>query len=52
MQQLLALVSKELYFPNMKCRSGRSAVPGVSPGRGFLIPHGYLQPDKSEHSEV
>ena len=30
----------------------RSAVPGVSPGRGLLIPHGYLHTDKSEHSEV
>ncbi len=27
-------------------------VPGVSPGRGLLIPHGYLHPDKSEHSEM
>ncbi len=27
-------------------------VPGVSPGRGLLIPHGYLHMDKSEHSEV
>ena len=24
----------------------RSAVPGVSPGRGLLIPHGYLHPGK------
>ncbi len=32
--------------------TARSAVPGVSPGRGLLIPHGYLHPDKSEHSEV
>ncbi len=23
---------------------------GVSPGRGLQIPHGYLHPDKSEHS--
>ncbi len=30
----------------------RSAVPGVSPGRGLLIMHCYLHPDKSEHSEV
>ena len=29
-----------------------SAVPGVSPGRGLLTPHGYLHPGKSEHSEV
>ena len=29
-----------------------SAVPGVSPGRGLLIPHGYLHPDKSENSEA
>ncbi len=28
------------------------AVPGVSPGRGLLIPHGYLNPGESEHSEV
>ncbi len=32
--------------------TARSAVPGVSPGRGLLIPHGYLHPRKSEHSEV
>ena len=32
--------------------NGASAVPGVSPGRGLLIPHGYLHPDKSEHSEA
>ncbi len=32
--------------------TARSAVPGVSPGRGLLIPHGYLHPGKSEHSEV
>ncbi len=32
--------------------TARSAVPGVSPGRGLLIPHGYLNPGKSEHSEV
>ena len=32
--------------------TARSAVPGVSPGQGLLIPHGYLHPDKSEHSEV
>ena len=30
----------------------RSAVPGVSPGRGLLIPLGYLHPAKCEHSEV
>ncbi len=28
------------------------AVPGVSPGRGLLIPLGYLHPDKCEHNEV
>ncbi len=32
--------------------TARSAVPGVSPGRGLLIPHGYLHTGKSEHSEV
>ncbi len=32
--------------------TARRAVPGVSPGRGLLIPHGYLNPGKSEHSEV
>ncbi len=26
--------------------TARSAVPGVSPGRGLLIPHGYLHPEK------
>ena len=29
-----------------------AAVPGLSPGRGLLILHGYLHPDKSEYSEV
>ena len=28
----------------------RSAVPGVSPGQGLLIPHGYLHPGKRQHS--
>ncbi len=32
--------------------TARSAVPGVNPGRGLLIPLGYLHPDKCEHSEV
>ena len=32
--------------------TARSAIPGVSPGRGLLIPHGYLHPGKCEHSEV
>ncbi len=32
--------------------TARSAVKGVSPGRGLLIPHGYLHPGKCEHSEV
>ena len=32
--------------------TARSAVPGVSPGRGLLIPHGHLHPGKCEHSEV
>ena len=32
--------------------TARSAVPGVSPGRGLLIPHGYLHPGKCEHNEV
>ena len=30
----------------------RSAVLGVSPERGLLIPLGYLHPGKCEHSEV
>ncbi len=29
-----------------------ATAPGVSPGRGLLIPHGYLHPGKCEHSEV
>ena len=29
--------------------TARSAVPGVSPGRGLLIPLGYLHPGKCEH---
>ena len=32
--------------------TARSAVPGVSPGRGLITPHGYLHPGKCEHSEV
>ncbi len=32
--------------------TARSAVPGVSPGRGLLIPLGYSHPGKCEHSEV
>ncbi len=32
--------------------TARSAVPGVSPWRGSLIPHGYLHPGKSKHSEA
>ncbi len=32
--------------------TARSAVPGVSPGRGLLISFGYLHPGKCEHSEV
>ncbi len=32
--------------------TARSAVPGVSPGRGLLIPLGYLHPGKCEHNEV
>ena len=32
--------------------TARSAVPGVGRRRGLLIPHGYLHPGKSEHSEV
>ena len=27
-------------------------IPSQRPGRGLLIPHGYLNPGKSEHSEV
>ncbi len=26
--------------------TARNAIPGVSPGRGLLIPHGYLHPGK------
>ena len=32
--------------------TARSTVPDVSPGRGLVIPHGYLHPGKSKHSEV
>ena len=32
--------------------TAQSAVPGISPGRGLLIPLGYLHPGKCEHSEV
>ena len=28
--------------------TARSAVPGVSPGRGLLIPHGYLHPGEKD----
>ncbi len=31
---------------------GEGYFPGASPGRGLLILHGYLNPGKSEHSEV
>ncbi len=40
-----------LYNPEPTARKLR-AVPGISPGRGLLIPHGYLHPGKSKHSEV
>ena len=32
--------------------TARTAVPGVSPVRGLLIPLSYLHPGKYEHSEV
>ncbi len=32
--------------------TARSAFPGVSPGRGLLIPLGYLHPGKYVNSEV
>ena len=32
--------------------TARSAVPGVSLGRGLQIPLGYLHPGKCEHSKV
>ncbi len=32
--------------------TAQSAVPGVSLGRGLLIPHGYLHPENWEHTEV
>ena len=41
-----------LRWPFIPEPTARSAVTGVSPGRGLLIPHGYLHPGKSEHSEV
>ena len=41
--------NNKLFIPEP---TAPSAVPGVSPGRGLLIPHGYLNPGKSEHSEV
>ncbi len=40
-----------VFVPEPK-PTARSAVPGVSPGRGLLIPLGYLHPGKCEHSEV
>ncbi len=42
-------ISRETFSPRANCANRR---PGVSPGRGLLIPHGYLHPGKSEHSEV
>ncbi len=39
-------------YPFIPEPAAQSAVPGVSPGRGLLIPHGYLHPGKCEHSEV
>ncbi len=46
---LMKKVSEDFFIPEP---TARSAVPGVSPGRGLLIPHGYLHPGKCEHSEV
>ncbi len=40
------------WYRSIVSRRQRSAVPGVSPGRGLLIPHGYLHLGKSELSEV
>ena len=37
-----------IIFPEPTARS----VPGVSPGRGLLIPLGYSHPGKCEHMEV
>ena len=34
----------ETLLPVIPKPTARSAVPGVSPGRGLLIPHGYLHP--------
>ncbi len=48
----LFLVPEPTYVFLVPEPTARSAVPGASPGRGLLIPHGYLHPDKSEHSEV
>ncbi len=44
--------SSEIQLTLIPEPTARSAVPGVSPGRGLLIPHGYLHPGKCEHSEV
>ncbi len=43
------LTGEDLYsiFPEP---TARSAVPGVSPGRGLLIPHGYLHPGKKANT--
>ena len=40
------------YNTGKYCPEPTSAVPGVSPGRGLLIPLGYLHPGKCENSEV
>ncbi len=40
-------ISRFRIFPEP---TARSAVPGVSPGRGLLIPHGYLHPGKKANT--
>ncbi len=40
------LDSQTLHLIIIPEPTARSAVPGVSPRRGLLIPHGYLHPGK------
>ena len=47
----LGLENDELHF-NKHLNMHNPRANGVSPGRGLLIPHGYLHPGKCEHSEV
>ncbi len=46
------LTPREALFIIIPQPTARSAIPGVNPGRGLLIPLGYLHPGKCQHSKV